>query len=168
MVDHSEAVRMVGDIHAGYARRVSTHWGVTVAPDDVAVGLFGYGSWSQEHRRAEIGYCLHRDYWGQGFALEALMPLIAYGFREMGLHRIHACTWVENVASVRLLEKCGFRREGVLRDEYFFEGCFHDEAHYAMLDREFESAAGKTSLCRGFSRGRPHPSPPPMGEGAFV
>ena len=55
----------------------------------------------------------------------------------MDLNRIHACPWAENVASVRLLEKLGFRREGVLREEHWEEGAFHDEALYALLRREY-------------------------------
>ena len=113
-------------------------WGVTLqGGDDTVLGIFGYANWSQIHRRAEIGYCLRRDYWRQGIGLEALSAIIAFGFQAMDLNRIHACPWVENVASVRLLEKLGFRREGVLRDEYWEEGAFHDEALYALLRREY-------------------------------
>ena len=59
------------------------------------------------------------------------------GFEGMDLHRIHACPWAENVPSVRVLEKLGFRREGTRRDEYWADGAFHDEALYALLRPEY-------------------------------
>ena len=113
-------------------------WGVTMpGGSDTVLGIMGYANWSQVHRRAEIGYCLRRDHWRRGIAEEALRTIIQFGFQSMNLNRIHACPWVENIASVRLLEKLGFQREGVLRDEYWEDGAFHDEALYAILRSEY-------------------------------
>jgi len=133
-----QAADLIRQLAAGYQEQTMLEWGVTLQGGDGSVlGLFGYANWSQAHRRAEIGYCLRRDYWRQGIGEEALRAIIAFGFDAMNLNRIHACPWVENVASVRLLEKLGFQREGVLRDEHWEDGAFHDEALYALLRREY-------------------------------
>ncbi len=137
-----QASRLIAQSAAGYRKRTRIEWGVTLqGDDDIVRGLFGYTHWSQSHRRAEIGYCLRRDYWRQGIGREALDAILAFGFHAMNLNRIHACSRVENVASVRLLEKLGFAREGVLRDEFWEEGAFHDEALYALLRRDYPSAS---------------------------
>jgi ribosomal-protein-alanine N-acetyltransferase len=135
----AEAIRLIGELDSGFEERSKIHWGVTVAEEGIVIGLFGFANWSHEHRRAEIGFSLHRDYWGRGLGLEAARVLLEYGFGAMDLNRIHACCWVENLHSVALLERLGFSREGTLREEFFADGCFHDEAHYALLRTEYLS-----------------------------
>ena len=65
--------------------------------------------------RAEIGYWLARPWWGQGVTTEAVRALTRYAFEELGLRRLVAQVYPWNQASIRVLEKCGFRREGYLR-----------------------------------------------------
>lgn len=138
MTQQSEAFDLIERMGAGYRGGTMLEWGVTIrAVGDTVVGLFGYANWSREHRRAEIGYCLSKEFWRQGIATEALAPILAFGFTRMNLNRIHACPRLENVASIRLLEKFGFQREGILREEFLVDGAFHDEALYAILHREY-------------------------------
>ena len=66
-------------------------------------------------READLGYMLRRDAWGFGYAREAVLALVDAGFTELRLARIFATCDIDNAASVRLLERAGFRRQGVLR-----------------------------------------------------
>lgn len=142
-----QAKDLITKLANGYREQTMLEWGVTLQEgDDTVLGIFGYANWSQVHLRAEIGYCLRRDYWRQGIGEEALRAIIAFGFQAMNLNRIHACPWTENVASVQLLEKLGFQREGVLREEYWEEETFHDEALYALLRREYLASQDNPSL----------------------
>ena len=135
-----QAADLIRQLAAGYQEQTMLEWGVTLQGGDGSViGLFGYANWAQIHRRAEIGYCLRSDHWRQGIGSEALHAIIAFGFDSMDLNRIHACPHLENVASTRLLEKLGFQWEGVLREELWEDGAFHDEALYALLRREYLS-----------------------------
>jgi [ribosomal protein S5]-alanine N-acetyltransferase len=68
----------------------------------------------------ELGYILNPRYQRQGFAAEAIAALVAYAFSERSMHRIYAHCNPENVASWKLLERIGFRREGLLRQNIFF------------------------------------------------
>ena len=80
--------------------------------------------------KAEIGYWLARKYWGKGIMTRVVKEIVKLGFGEMGLSRIYAGTFPHNKASMRVLEKAGFKFEGILRknlkkgdkliDEYFF------------------------------------------------
>lgn len=67
----------------------------------------------------EIGYVLNRDYWGQGYAVEACEALLKKAF-EQGIHRIYAECDPENTASRRLLERLGFRQEAHFRQNIYF------------------------------------------------
>jgi RimJ/RimL family protein N-acetyltransferase len=92
---------------------------------------------SREHRQGEIGFVLHPDHHGRGYAAEAAVALLALGFDELGLHRIVGRCDGRNAASARLLEKLGMRREAHLRENEVVKGDWTDELVYAMLDREW-------------------------------
>jgi ribosomal-protein-alanine N-acetyltransferase len=64
------------------------------------------------------GYWLHPDYWGKGIATKAVRTAMAYLRAQQHAHRIQALVEPRNLASVRVLEKCGFRHEGLLRKFY--------------------------------------------------
>ncbi len=70
---------------------------------------------------------------------EALQAVVAYGFEGMGLNRIEALVYPRNVACWRLLEKCRFIKEGVLRDYEYERGRFNDLVVYAMLQRDWKT-----------------------------
>lgn len=97
------------------------------------IGTCGFHKWDKQHFRAEIGYDLSPDFWGQGYMREALEVVLAHGFGHMGLHRIEALVYVENLRSIRLLQKLGFKQEGVLQDCYHLDGKFYDHALFALL-----------------------------------
>lgn len=92
---------------------------------------------SSEHRQGEIGFVLHPDHHGRGYAAEAALVLLALGFDELGLHRIIGRCDGRNDASARLLEKLGMRQEAHLRENEIVKGEWTDELVYAMLDREW-------------------------------
>lgn len=93
----------------------------------------------QEHSQASMGYCLNRKYWGQGFATEAASALCRFGFAKLGLHRIVATCRPENVASAKVMENVGMKREGVLRENFFAKGRWQDSLLYSILVHEFPS-----------------------------
>lgn len=101
------------------------------------IGDVGFFIKREDEQQAMIGYSLARSYWGNGYAAEAVFRLLAYLFGELKLHRISAECDVENVASWRLLEKLGFRREAYLVENLYFKGTYGSEYHYAMLLREW-------------------------------
>lgn len=101
---------------------------------DVGVHFGGPGE-----RQAEIGYSLHPDHWGRGYASEALRALIGHLFGDHRLHRVTAMTGADNRRSRALLERLGFRHEGSYREAYFDAalGRWVDDAGYAVLASEW-------------------------------
>ncbi len=68
-----------------------------------------------ERHSAELGYWLGRAYWGEGIATAAVRALVPHALRELKLYRLQARVFEDNPASMKLLERCGFVREAVLR-----------------------------------------------------
>ena len=95
---------------------------VVQADGEMLIGSIELQVVSFEHHRGEIGYVLARESWGHGYATEATGRLLAFGFNELGLHKISATCDPENRASVAVLTKNGMRQEGVLRDHIYVRG----------------------------------------------
>jgi RimJ/RimL family protein N-acetyltransferase len=86
---------------------------------------------------ANLGYWVHPDEQGNGYATEACELTIEYGFRELRLHRISAVTMTANVGSQRVLERVGFTHEGTRREAAFAEGEYVDDEQYGLLETEW-------------------------------
>ncbi len=108
-------------------------WGLSVHGDDTLIGTIGYYRLKLEHHRAEIGYMLGFDHWGKGLMGEALDAAVACGFERFKFHSIEAVTDPRNGPSNKLLERHGFAREGLLRENYYWNGEFQDSAVWAKL-----------------------------------
>lgn len=94
---------------------------------------------TKEHQKGEIGYALGVEYRKQGFATEAARALMAYGFSELGLHRIQAITSNLNADSWGVMERLGMRREGQLREAEIRDGEWMDILIYGALVDEWGS-----------------------------
>jgi RimJ/RimL family protein N-acetyltransferase len=96
---------------------------------------------SREHRQGEIGFVLHPDHHGHGFAGEAAAALLRLGFEDLGLHRIIGRCDGRNAASAKVMERLGMRREAHFRQNELVKGRWCDELVYAMLAEEWLAAA---------------------------
>jgi [ribosomal protein S5]-alanine N-acetyltransferase len=102
------------------------------------IGGCGFPRWYLLHFRAEIGYSLNQDrFKRQGYMSEAVRPILHYGFGKMNLNRIEACVGPDNQASINLLEKFKFTREGYLRQHYYKDDRIYDSLIYSLLREEF-------------------------------
>ena len=112
-------------------------WVLVRKADQQLIGTCGYHKWEKRDCRAEIGYDLAPDAWGQGYMTEALRIVIQHGFAHMDLNRIEALVYAENARSLRLLQRLGFKPEGILRDYFCLDGKFYDHTLLALLQREW-------------------------------
>jgi RimJ/RimL family protein N-acetyltransferase len=117
-----------------------THWAIDVGGD--AVGGIGFERGALEHSKsARFGYWLSRAFWGRGIMTAAVRATVAHVFDTFDLERLEAPVFAWNPASMRVLEKCGFEREGVLRRSIFKEGQLIDAVLYARLRQPPSTAA---------------------------
>lgn len=90
-------------------------------------------NFDQEAKHAEIGYVLHKNFWGRGYGTEAVNLMSNFIFESLNLHKIHARVVDANIASIRVLERNGFKLEGRLKDYYFIEGMYYDGLFFGKL-----------------------------------
>lgn len=103
------------------------------------IGWCGYHTWYTGHARAEIGYGLYDDaFKNKGLMTEAMRAVIRYGFEEMKLNRIEALLADYNVPSLKLVERFGFKKEGVMRGHYFVDGKAEDSVVFGLLASEYQ------------------------------
>ncbi|MBT8226022.1 MAG: GNAT family N-acetyltransferase [Dactylosporangium sp.] len=95
----------------------------------VRLGLAGVNA-------AKLGYSVHADHWGQGYATDAVRAMVVFGFRTLGLHRISAAIGPDNAPSVAVVKRLGFQYEGRLRDHVYTNGAWRDSLLYSLLDHE--------------------------------
>lgn len=89
--------------------------------------------------KAEIGYAIGRNYWGNGFAPEAAKRLLKMGFNDLGLKRIDALHCSENLKSGRVMQKIGMQKEGLLKNNTQLKGRTVDDILYAITDDQWQT-----------------------------
>ena len=109
--------------------------------DHAFLGWCSLTAWSPDHRSASLGYCLGDTAWGHGYMTEASAALLQWAFATLDLNRVQAETDTRNAASVRVLEKLGFVREGTLREDCVVNGEVSDSFVYGLLRREWRPPA---------------------------
>ncbi|MCY1022489.1 GNAT family N-acetyltransferase [Pyxidicoccus sp. MSG2] len=114
-------------------------WLLCERGDDTPIGSAGIFHWSQADRHAEVGYVLRFDQWGRGVMKEVMPTLLRFGFEEMRLHRIEARVDPRNAASLRVLTRSGFQREGLLRESLVEGAGFSDSVILSLLEGEWRA-----------------------------
>jgi ribosomal-protein-alanine N-acetyltransferase len=104
------------------------------------MGWCGFHTWYTQHARAEIGYWItDESRRGEGLMTEAMKAILHYGFEVMRLHRMEAFIGPDNFPSLKLVQRFGFQKEGVLREHYQVDGRMEDSVAYGLLRHEFEN-----------------------------
>jgi ribosomal-protein-alanine N-acetyltransferase len=108
-------------------------WAVCSLDNKTFYGAGGLNSLSKEHRKAEIGFWLRTDFWGQGIMTEAMPLICQYGFDKLGLHRIEGFVETDNFNCKKAIQKLDFRHEGTMKDCEIKNGKFINIDIYAKL-----------------------------------
>ncbi|HEX6619570.1 MAG TPA: GNAT family protein, partial [Solirubrobacteraceae bacterium] len=110
--------------------------GTLIGTVNVAVG---------ESRQGDLGFMLHPDHQGHGYATEAASAMLEFAFGSYDLHRVSASVEPRNAASARVLERLGMRKEAHLLENDWVKGEWSSEAIYAILAREWRERRGRDS-----------------------
>lgn len=135
-----DSIDLIERLKRDQATSSSITWGISRQDDHALIGMIGFYRIQLDHYRGEVGYTLHADHWRKGIMGEALKAVVSHGFNGLGFHSIEARTDPKNVASNALLLANGFKREGLFKENYFWNGKFLDSAVYSMLVPEKRTA----------------------------
>lgn len=113
--------------------------GLVRRDDDRLLGTCTLFDHDRRCRRAEVGYALNRAAWGQGLMHEALTALLDHGFDAWNLNRVEADVDPRNTASLRALQRLGFRQEGLLRERWIVADEVSDSALLGLLRRDWSA-----------------------------
>lgn len=137
-VSNMEEAQGIVDYYLDAEGKNHNRWIIIRKTDGRPVGTCGFHKWDAAHLRAEIGYDLAADCWGQGIMSEVLRVVIDSGFERMKLNRIDAVVYIGNQRSIGVLKKMGFQQEGILREYYYLNETFHDHVLLGLLHRDWK------------------------------
>jgi [ribosomal protein S5]-alanine N-acetyltransferase len=135
LIDTERAVKRFVDCTPSYYR----FWAVADTKTDRCLGMVNYHDGHIRSRRVAIGYIINPAHHQKGIATEAVSAMLDFCFGELGLHRAQAFVHPDNTASRKLVEKLGFRCEGLLRDNLRVGDAWRDDMLYALLKTDHRS-----------------------------
>ena len=98
------------------------------------IGNVKLGPINRAHRFAEVGIIIgEQSFWGKGYASEVLGLIVSYARTELKLHKLTAGCYVNNTASLKAFKKAGFKEEGLLREQYIYNGLYVDAIRLGIL-----------------------------------
>ena len=134
LVKAEEALEVIGWARDRRAQNLGVRWAIRLRDDAPLIGTCGFNFIQRDRsRQGEIAYDVSRAYWGQAVMDEILPNLLSFGYVGLGLRRITALVTDGNAPSCRLLERHGFRRDGLLRDHGYWKDRYWGQVLYARL-----------------------------------
>ncbi len=141
LLTDEDFIREKEKVMGGYTTydRTVVQFKLILKENNEVIGSCGYHNWYLDHKKAELGYTLIKDeFKRKGYMGEAVSKILEYGFKIMNLNRIEACISPENIASLSLIKKFGFTREGYLRKHFIREGEIQDTIIFSLLKEEYK------------------------------
>lgn len=141
----TDAERFLASIQEHFRNHSLYQWGIS-EPGAPLTGTVTFAGLDADNRRAEIGFALLPEARGRGLMTRAVSAALDFGFAQMNLHRVEANVDPDNEPSIRLLQRLGFRREGLLRERWLVAGEARDAVLFGLLAPEWaeRAAAART------------------------
>jgi RimJ/RimL family protein N-acetyltransferase len=98
------------------------------------VGIISIEKIDFVNMNSEVGYWIGKDYWYKGITTESLKLLVGYSFNVLNLHKLYASVFSKNISSIRVLEKCHFRKEGELFEHRYKNEKFQNILLYSIIN----------------------------------
>jgi RimJ/RimL family protein N-acetyltransferase len=106
------------------------------------IGAISFNSINWRNRVAGLGIMIgDKSLWGKGYGTDAMRVMMRLGFDKMNLHRLWLHVFDYNRRAIASYDKCGFKREGVLRQDHFKQGRYHDTIVMGILEHEYRAKA---------------------------
>lgn len=141
LTNMDQAVSLIRLFKKRFDDGLGIRWAIRLKSSGNFVGTCGFNSWNTRMKSSVIGYDISREYWGNGYATEALREIVKFGFSGAlpcgMLNRVQGDTVPGNGASEAVLKKLGFKEEGLLRESGYWKGQFHDLKCFGLIKSEY-------------------------------
>ena len=108
------------------------------APNGEYIGQVGIHQIHWPSRNGRIALIIgNKEHWGEGYGQGALREILRLSFEQYNLHKVWLVVWEENQKARHIYEKAGFKTEGLLRDEYFHKGKYHNMLRMSVLEEDY-------------------------------
>ena len=132
-----DARRFVNKSRRNFRLKKERTFAIELVGNGSLVGVISLQKIDRNNKNAQISYWIGKNYWNLGIATESINLLIRYAFWVLRLHKVYANVLATNRASIRVLEKNGLKKEGVLKHSVYKDDKFHDVVLYYKLNRRF-------------------------------
>ncbi len=119
----------------GYEKGDAINFAIALKGTDQFIGSIGFYRTKWYADRTEIGYILSPDHRGNGYVQEAVREMIRFAFNEIGFHSLEAIIDPRNSASINVIEKAGFTKEGHLKESDYWNGEYLDTLIYSLINK---------------------------------
>ncbi|HHY28233.1 MAG TPA: GNAT family N-acetyltransferase [Desulfitobacterium dehalogenans] len=106
---------------------------IVLKSTQAVIGTAMIFNFNPKANHAEIGYVLHKKYWGKSYGTESVTLMSNFALTSLNLHKLHASVVDANIGSARILEKNGYELEGRLKDHYFIEDKYYDALLFGKI-----------------------------------
>ena len=131
-----KALGLIAWFDGMYRDHEAVTWAISRHDDSSMIGMTGTYAWDRGDRHVDIGYHILPAHWTQGYATEASRIVIRWCFDNLDVHRVQADCTEGNLASERVLLKCGFTVEGIWRESCWEHGRFVNIKQFGLLRHE--------------------------------
>jgi len=122
------------DFYINMKLEEKTQFSFAIEYKDHFVGMIGLLPMNDIYRKtSEIGYWLGEPYWGKGIMTEACKLVTHYGLHTLDFHRLHTDVFEHNIGSMKVLENCGYKKEGIFEKSIIKDEVIYDEHRYAIV-----------------------------------
>jgi ribosomal-protein-alanine N-acetyltransferase len=143
----SEGMEIVNFLREKFTKNIGVRWAIreisSKARSSKLIGTCGFNNWVAYDHSAIIGYELAPDFWGKGYATEAIQRVISAAYSgelPIRVNRIEACVVPGNIGSEKVLKKNGFIFDGCLREKAFWNEQYHDMNLFSLIESDFTKA----------------------------
>lgn len=113
-------------------------FGITLPHSTEIIGIISLEEFNWKNKNTQIGYWLTKEHWGKGLMSQAVKIMLNFAFKKLKLHRVYGAVFADNIPSQKVLEKCGFIKEGITRHATYRFNRWHDKIRYGILSHEFK------------------------------
>lgn len=139
----NEVKELLDKYISSYQKEDYYRWAIIEKESEICVGQIAIFLVDRKNHFCEIEYCIGSQFQQKGYASEATLSVIDFGFDKVNFHKIQVCHKENNIASKGVIQKCGFTYEGTLRDYFYMNGKYVSRLYYSMLKSEWEDLRSK-------------------------